>query len=96
MFIPELQEFCYGSVSEQVEAFEKLMPYYLKEKIVTEKMQSIDRILADEESQRYEKLNNFISIVGLIMASVFGLPAIYDTFKILRGLCTFSHTTFHY
>lgn len=89
MFISELQEFCYGSVSEQVEAFEKLMPYYLKEKIVTEKMQSIDRILADEESQRYEKLNNFISIVGLIMALVFGLPAIYDTFKILRNLCTF-------
>ena len=65
------------------------MPYYLKEKIVTEKMQSIDCLLTDEESQRYEKLNNFISIVGLIMASVFGLPAIYDTFKILRGLCVF-------
>lgn len=89
MFISKLQEFCYGSVSEQVEAFERLMPYYLKEKIVTEKMQSIDRILTDEESQRYEKLNNFISIVGLIMALVFGLPAIYDTIKILRNLCTF-------
>ena len=89
MFISKLQEFCYGSASEQVEVFEKLMPYYLKEKIVTEKMQSIDRLLTDEESQRYEKLNNFISIVGLIMASVFGLPAIYDTFKILRGLCVF-------
>lgn len=89
MFISKLQEFCYGSASEQVEVFGKLMPYYLKEKIVTEKMQSIDRLLTDEESQRYEKLNNFISIVGLIMASVFGLPAIYDTFKILRGLCVF-------
>ena len=52
-------------------------------------MQSIDRILTDEESQRHEKLNNFISIVGLIVALVFGLPAIYDTFKILRGLCAF-------
>lgn len=89
MFISKIQEFCYGSASEQVEAFEKLMPYYLKEKIVTEKMQSIDRILTDEESQRHEKLNNFISIVGLIVALVFGLPAIYDTFKILRGLCAF-------
>lgn len=89
MFISQMQESCYGSASEQVEAFERLMPYYLKEKIVNEKMQAIDRLLKDEESQRYEKLQNFLSISGLIMALVFGLPAIYETFKIIRGICVF-------
>ena len=89
MFISKLQEYCYGSASEQVETFERLMPYYLKETTTTEKLKALDCIIADDERQRYDKLQSFLSIGGLVMALVFGLPAIYETIKIIRGFCTF-------
>lgn len=89
MFIAKLQEYCYGSASEQVETFEKLMPYYLKEKNTNEKIKALDCIIADDERQRYDKLQSFLSLGGLVMALVFGLPAIHETIKIIRGLCTF-------
>lgn len=89
MFISKLQEYCYGSASEQVETFERLMPYYLKESTTTEKIKALDCIIADDERQRYDKLQSFLSIGGLVMALVFGLPAIYETIRIIRGFCTF-------
>lgn len=89
MFIAKLQEYCYGSASEQVETFEKLMPFYLKEKNTNEKLKALDCIIADDERQRYDKLQSFLSFGGLVMALVFGLPAIYETIKIIRGFCTF-------
>lgn len=89
MFISEIQEHCYGSASEQVEIFERMMPYYLKKDIVADKMQAIDRILIDEEAQRYGELQNFLAIGGLVMALVFGLPAIRETVSIIRILCSF-------
>lgn len=89
MFISRLQESCYGSVSEQIEVFERLMPYYLKTKITSEKMHALDCIISDDERQRYDRLQSFLSLGGLIMASVFGLPAIYETITIIREFFAF-------
>ena len=89
MFISELQEQCYGSASEQVIAFERMMPYYLKEEIVAEKMQALDKIITDERTKRDNSFQTFISIASFIVASLFGLPAIYETLSIIRDLCCF-------
>lgn len=89
MYISEWQENCFGTVSEQIEAFERVMPYYLKENITADKLRAIDSILADEETKRQESLQNVIGFGGLVMAALFGLPAIYETISIIRQICTF-------
>lgn len=89
MYISELQENCFGTVSEQIESFERIMPYYLKDNITADKLTAIDCILADEETKRQESLQNVIGFGGLLMAALFGLPAIYETISIIRSVCTF-------
>ena len=89
MYISELQESCFGTVSEQIETFERVMPYYLKENITADKLKAVDCILAEEEAKKQASLQNVIGFGGLIMAALFGLPAIYETFSILRQVCTF-------
>lgn len=89
MYISELQEGCFGTVSAQIETFEKVMPYYLKEKITTDKLNAIDCIIADEEAKKQEALQNVIGFGGLLIAALFGLPAIYETISIIRRMCTF-------
>lgn len=89
MFISKLQEHCYGSASEQEIAFERMMPYYLKEDIKAVKMQALDRIIADKESQRSNSFQTFMSVAGFVVALLFGLPAIYETLSILREICCF-------
>lgn len=89
MYISELQESCFGTVSEQIETFERVMPYYLKEKITADKLKAVDCILADEEAKRQESLQNVIGFGGLVMAAFFGLPAICETISIIRQICTF-------
>lgn len=65
------------------------MPYYLKENITADKLKAVDCILADEEAKRQETLQNVIGFGGLVMAALFGLPAIYETISIIRQTCTF-------
>lgn len=89
MYISELQENCFGTVSEQIESFERIMPYYLKENITADKLKAVDCILADEETKKQESLQNVIGFGGLVMAALFGLPAIYETILIIRSVCTF-------
>lgn len=87
MFISEIQENCYGTVSEQIEAFEQMMPYYLKDKIIRDKMKAVDYILEDKETQKNGLFQNFIAIGGLIMTLVFGLPAIHETLMLIKKIC---------
>lgn len=87
IFISELQENCYGSVSEQTEVFEKMMSYYLKPENTKIKLEAIDNILREDEKQRAEKFEKFLSLGGFLLAMVFGLPSIHDTIVIMRGLC---------
>lgn len=89
MYISELQESCFGTVSEQLTAFEQMMPYYLKESIVATKMAAIDKLLADQDAQRQSLLQKSIDLGGLVMALIFGLPAIYDTLSIIRNALDF-------
>ena len=64
IFICELQEGCYGSVSEQTETFEKMMPYYMKQEITDTKLAAIDGMLEDEKKQRIEKFQDFLAVGG--------------------------------
>lgn len=89
IMISTMQEHCYGTASEQVIAFEKMMPYYLKEDIKAEKMGALDRIIADAESKKNNSFQVFISIASFIIALLFGLPSIYETFSVIRELCFF-------
>lgn len=82
--ISEWQEECFGTVSEQIETFEKVMPYYLKEKNTETKLKAIDSIIADREVRNKEELQNFLSMGSFLMAVVFGLPAITETISIIR------------
>lgn len=89
MFICELQEECFGTVSEQIEMYEAMMPFYLKTKIVQDKISAVDQILQDAKIKRDKELQNIISFLGLTLTTAFGLPVIIETMSILRNLCSF-------
>ncbi len=89
IFISELQTGVYGSVRELTNAFEEKMTYFLDVKNVEERMTALNNILDDEHAQRTLQLQNIISIVGLIFAVIFGLPAINETLMHIRKLCFF-------
>lgn len=89
IFICSLQEECFGSVSEQVAEFEKMMSHYMKQEITNEKLDAINSILKAEENKKVEEFQNFLSIGGFLLTLVFGLPSIYETFSILRECCWF-------
>lgn len=88
-YICDLQEGCYGTVNEQIDIFEELMPYYMKQQITNEKISAIDSIFKQKLQQRNDSFQNFISVGSLLLALFFGLPSIHDTIGILRDVCTF-------
>jgi len=90
MFIADLQVGCYGTVSDQVSAFENMMPHYLKEKVSAQKMEAIDRILLDEENLRFGLIQNFLAFGSIAFTALFGLPAIHDTVSLIRKLSIFT------
>lgn len=81
-----IQEGCCGTVSEQCEVFEKKMPHYVLKELTNAKQEAINELLYEKEREREESFQNFVAIGSLLLALVFGLPAIYETFTILRGL----------
>lgn len=85
IFINELQEGCYGSVTEQTIAFENMMPHYLKKEITKSKAVALDKILEQQKQKRIDEFQNFLTTGGLILSILFGLPAIKDTFLIIRN-----------
>ena len=89
IFINELQEECFGSVSEQIEFLERAMRYYLKPEIMKEKLSAIDNILRIEREKKEGKFQNFITKGGFLISLLFGFPAIYDTIIIIRKLLFF-------
>lgn len=89
IFIAELQEECYGTVREQLATFEKMMPFYVNGDIANEKIQSIDKIILENESQKRGHLQRTIEIIGLMLAVIIGLPSIYDTVFFIREYFNF-------
>lgn len=86
LFIAVLQETCFGSVSEQMDIFEKRMELYLKPQISKIKQEALDNIFDERKRQQEDQFQNFLSIGGFFLTLVFGLPAIYDTLEIIRDL----------
>lgn len=89
LFISELQENCYGSVSEQTALLKKMMPHYFKHEITSAKKIAIDNILQQNEQEKNERFQNYISTGGLILTLIFGLPSLYETLTIFRKLFSF-------
>jgi len=89
LFICDLQEECFGTVSEQTEFFESKMCHYLKQNIVDKKMTAIDSIINDEEKKKADKFQEFLTIGGFILTLLFGLSALYDTIVIIRKVLAF-------
>lgn len=89
LFISELQENCYGSVSEQTALLEKMMPHYFKHEITFAKSTAINNILQQNEQEKNERFQNYISTGGLILTLIFGLPSLYETLTIFRKLFSF-------
>lgn len=86
LFIAILQETCFGSVSEQMEIFEKRMDLYLKTKISRIKQEALDNILDERKQQKEEQFQEFLSIGSFFITLIFGLPAVYETLKIIRNV----------
>ena len=84
LMIANIQENCFGTASEQLADFEMMMPYYIKKEVTDERLKALDRIITDNESHRNNSFQSFVSIVSVIMALVFGLPAIHETLSIVR------------
>ena len=89
MGICTIQEDCYGTVSEQVSEFERMMPHYTKKEITNLKHESLNEIIRKKETEKEEKYQKFISEFGLILSAIYGLPAIKETLSILRDMCVF-------
>lgn len=89
IFISELQEGCYGTVSEQTAVFEARMPHYLKPEITRNKQSAIDSILKAEEKEKAERFESFLAVGGFMLTLIFGLPAIYETVEIIRNVFGF-------
>lgn len=85
IFLLQLQEDCYASVTEQLAAIQTMMPEYLKNDLSSAKINAVDKILEIKKSNINNTFQYFISICGLLLNLIFGLPAIKDTLIILRN-----------
>lgn len=86
VFLYEMQEECYGSVSEQTDFFQKRMYNYLKQELMDKKIAAMDSILKEEEERKEENFQKFLAVGGFLLALLFGLPAIYETLVIIRSV----------
>ncbi len=89
IFINEMQEECYGSVTEQVSNFEDKMPFYLKKEITNNKSIALDKLLVQYKQKKEAELQDFVTIFGLIISILFGLPAINETLILIRKVLYF-------
>ncbi|MBQ8539234.1 MAG: hypothetical protein IJ433_06245 [Ruminococcus sp.] len=89
IFISLLQNSAYGSVRELTADFEDRMKFLLDSENVGERMEAINCIVENNKNRKIEQLQNIISILGLVITIVFGLPAINDTLSLIRELCAF-------
>lgn len=86
LFINNLQDDCYGSVSKQIADFKKMMYLYKQENLINESINIEKILISNKEAENKEKLNNIISIGSLIFVILFGLPTIYESLIIIKGL----------
>lgn len=85
IYLCELQDGIYGTVTEQISTFEAKMPLYFKSALMDKKSAAIDDLLKSEENKKREKTNNLLAKGGFLMATFFALPAIYETLTILHN-----------
>ncbi len=89
VYINMLQEDCYGTVSELIQKMEEKMPYFIKKDLWVETQDAINNILSAAEKQEQEKFVDYVSIGGLMITLVFGIPSIYETVKLLKAVFWF-------
>lgn len=89
IFISLLKSGVYGSVRELTTAFEEKMTYFLDEENVSDRINAMNNILDGEQSRRTIRLENILSVGGLLFTIIFGLPAINETLAYIRAFCSF-------
>ncbi len=94
--ICNIQEGCCATVSQQFAEFERLMPYYVYEEISNCKQKAYNELLKGKEADREERYQNLISIGGLGLSLIFGLPAIHETMVLLRDVVLFGMSDIPY
>ena len=91
IFILQLQQSSYGSVREQISFLEKKMTYFIASKDTHEKMNAMDWIITEDRARKNLNFQNFLSFCGVLLTTIFGLPAINETLTILKK-CLFENT----
>lgn len=86
IYLCELQDGIYGTVTEQISTFETKMPLYFKSALMDKKSAAIDELLKSEENKKREKTNNLLAKGGFLVAVFFALPAIHETLTILHDV----------
>lgn len=84
IFLSNLQENCYGSVSEQIEKVENAMPFYLKRNIYFERKEAIHQLNIKKNESYISLLQEVMNKGIFILTCVFGLPMINNTLLILK------------
>lgn len=86
ILINQLMRYCYGSVVNQVDSFAKKMYLYHNTEIYKEKSISIDKLIELDETEKNKAFQNYISLMGVLLVILLGLPSIYETLVLLKEI----------
>ncbi len=85
IFINKLHQNCFGSVLEQTSALINMMPHYLNQELTISTQTALNSLISDHKQQQSNSFLNFISIGGLLLALILGLPSLHQTLSILHN-----------
>ena len=92
VFLSDLQYVRMGTALDQLQAFAKMMPHYMRTELLEERMHAVDDIKNSAEKKSVEKGQSLLTIAGLILTIIFGLPAIKDTFTVSSAFAPFPNS----
>lgn len=92
LYINQIQEhYAMTSINEDVDFFEKKMPFYTTKKYINEKINILDEIMSIRSEAERERYNSFFVKGALLVTLIFGLQAINGTLKLIRKEFLFIH-----
>ena len=84
--ILEMQERCYGSVSELISKMQELMPYYIKEDLLQRKIRNVESLIEFDKEKRINRQQLVISLIGLLVTIFIGLPMVKQTLITIKSI----------
>jgi len=86
VFINSLQSSCFGSAKEQLAFVEEKMHLYLCPDITSTTQSALEKIVEDEIEIKRERESSLISVMGLFLTIIFGLPSIDECNSLLCAI----------